>query len=184
MSAKSCKHYLHNLRLARECVVASFLTVVAPQKLEARKYDKELARNVEQRWNSHKINVYCLVYERDTFRRAKFEGRPKPQGDDNDFVVFLGPSLEVDFVTVKDPSSEGARLIAQAEAVAAVDCESLSESKLFSFRFQIAEVIVCALRDEEAIGKSLLKEAASGTPSRGLSWKLRVHGDQDWKSEM
>ena len=149
------------LRGIREWTKVAYWTLFSPRKLEALNYDRQLARDVEQRWNGHKINVFNLVYERDTHKRAKLKGNPPPAGDDDDFVVFLGPSLEVDFITVKDPSPDGAKLIAQAEAAAAVDCESLSPGKLLAYRLQMAQVIVCALRDQEPVGKKLLTEASS-----------------------
>ncbi|MES2659488.1 MAG: hypothetical protein V4689_12790 [Verrucomicrobiota bacterium] len=90
---------------------------------------------------------------------SEIEAEMEKVEESRDFLVFLDPHLEVDWTSDFEPPPDSAKLIASAEACAAVDCDFLANQSLIGYRLQIGQVIVCALQGQICEGQRLLVEA-------------------------
>jgi len=153
------------LRGARAFWDEVFLAALSPKKFDAQRSDRALGKDVERRWKDHTLSVWCLVYERDDKKRYEADlkagkaSNTTPAPTKPDFVVFLDPSLSVDWIMDGTPGNQAMAIISEAEAVAAVDCGFLRRSQLQEFRSQVAHAMVCALQDETDKARYLLEQA-------------------------
>lgn len=99
------------------------------------------------------------VGDSDSNHTPPLEGTKVEEKESKDFLVFLDPHLEIDWTCDFDPPDDAKKLIASAEASAAVDCDFLAKQSLIGYRLQLGQVIVCALQGQFCEGQRLLAEA-------------------------
>ena len=161
-----------------------------PQKLSEEASRAELNESLRQHWPEYKIQVYELIREDwepspavaptaplvvSPQPNAPPTGNPQPKLPN--FIVFIDPAFDLDWIFDGNTSAKISEKITEAEAVGGRNCKHLPIPQLLEFKRLIGHAIVAAIRSDGTQSTRLSKEAAQylrdRTIERSRYWSLR-----------
>lgn len=147
-----------------------------PAILEAEAARVEMATVLRQHWTKDPIHLYELIFEQ--WDPPAEQNAGQAQAESHNFVVFIDPEMDVDWIHSSSLTPASAGAVSFAESIGARRCKHLPQEQVLEFKRLIGQAIVDGIRGDSDLSHRLVAQATNflkdRTTEQSRRWTLQA----------